>query len=371
MPAPLEWNVNQPLSVNAKPQKIIDAEIDGAIKSIKIASHRAEVDSIVQALVRTGGATEMRSSLNNRLGRAVLFNSDEVAALYVLSALFSLFGLVEVSQQSVLLTITPSIESTEINCYGKLQLLLSAFRSGLVSEAETAMTAMLDCRDCTDHAHLLSLWTFGCILGALKMDIEDYWDERSLAVDGMRLAVIMEDPAKYERNCFSYANASAFVSTEPLAQDTFEPIREYRYKGNTGLNFVLQQLALLYSARDACARGAVKQAERFLQMASEEKVNFPPLVTAFYSIELGRLALTKQQAITAHGHLCEAAEFLLENPNTFCCRVLQKVNQKLDKPLVMGTVIGVQNREYKRTIARLTSTYKRGWQCAVNRRLIV
>lgn len=110
------------------------------------------------------------------LGRAVLFNSDDVTDLYGLSALFSLFGLVEVSQQSVLLTITPSIESTEIGSYGKLQLLLTAFRSGLVYEAETAMTALLDYRDCSDQAHLLTLWTFGCILGALKMDIEDYWD---------------------------------------------------------------------------------------------------------------------------------------------------------------------------------------------------
>lgn len=59
MPASQEWNVTQTLSVNAKPQKLIEAEIDGAIKSIKRASHRAEVDSIVQALVRTSGAAEM------------------------------------------------------------------------------------------------------------------------------------------------------------------------------------------------------------------------------------------------------------------------------------------------------------------------
>lgn len=301
----------------------------------------------------------------------MLFNSDEVAALYVLSALFSLFGLIEVSQQSVLLTITPSIESTEISSYGKLQLLFTAFRSGLVSEAEVAMTAMLDYRDCSEHAHLLSLWTFVCVLGALKMNIENYWDERSLAYDGMRLAVIMEDSAKYERNWFSYANASAFVSSKSLAQDAFELIRAYRNQGNTNLNFVLQQLALLYSARDACARGAVKQAERFLQMAGEEKANFPPLAAAFYSIELGRLALAKQQEKTGYGHLSEAAESLLENPNTLGSRVLQRVNQKLDKPLVVGTAISAQNREYKRAIARLTITYKRGWNSAVKRRLIV
>lgn len=187
----------------------------------------------------------------------------------------------------------------------------------------------------------------------------------------MRLAVIMEDPAKYERNWFSYASASAFVSSKLQAQDVFEPIREYRNKGNTSLNFVLQQLALMYSARDACARGAVRQAERFLQMASEEKANFPPLATAFYSIELGRLALAKQQEKTGYGHLSEAAEFLLENPSTLGSRVLQGVNQKLDKPLVVGTGISAQNREYKRAVARLTSTYKRSWKGAVKRGLIV
>ena len=371
MPASQEWNVSQPQSVDAKPQHIIEAEIDSALKRVKRATHRAEVDSIVQALVRTGGAAEMRSSLNRRLGRAVLFQSDEVAALYVLSALFSLFGLVEVGQQSVLLTITPEVESTEISSYGKLQLLLTAFRSGLSNEAEVAMTAMLDFRDCSDHAYLLSLWTYCCVLGALKMDIEDYWDERSLAHDGMRLAVILEDPAKYERNWFSYANASAFVTPKLPVQDAFEPLRDYRNQGNTSLNFVLQQLALLYSARDACARGDLKQAERFLLMASEEKANFPPLAAVFYQIELGRLALANQQERAAHGHLIEAVDFLQKNPNTLGQRVLQRVNQGLDKPLVVRADSRSQNRDYKKAIARLTSTYKRSWRLAVKRGLIV
>lgn len=339
--------------------------IDDATQAVCAVQRVQSIDSIATSLFSSAESSAVVQIIFSRLSRAVVrLQRERATILFSLASLAALYGCLDKTKKLALLIISPCVENSDLGDFGRLQLLFSAFRSGLCEEAEQAMDAMLDFRERSVESVRSSLWATGCLLAALKTDSKQFNHQQKLAEDGLALALLLDDQGKFQRNKFSQAHAMLMMQCHKRTPDLFASLRSDRNNGRSLLSFTAQQLVMLYSCRDACARGHYVKAASLCQATAEDLDNSPSFVKTLYRIEHARIAHARGRENVARDHLREAAARLTIDPHTLNHQVFTALNRQLRNPVPLSYKVPDQRKMHE-VVDRLYLKYCRARRYAL------